>query len=128
MFLPSYQRGGGERRGIGTTKVVMPIPIPEPVPFIGQGKHKVLLVQVKTDKPACTCMQAIPVARAPDVLSKMLWEPLDRVKAKLERAKQNFPERADLKTGEGEYIDSLVAVLSLLFCQEELVFSSEQTR
>jgi hypothetical protein len=124
MFVPDDQRGGGE--GGGRIVTVTLIPVPAHVPYKGSGDHKVLLVKRLALKSVCRCYSVTPFDAASEVISKVAQLQEGFVRAELAKAGPENPSRISLKTGEGSYIESLVVILSELFCPKEFIFSSEK--
>ena len=124
MFVPDDQYGGGEGDGQGRgVAIVIPVPILRPKEFKGVGEHRVLLVKVTSTK--CECCDKIPIKDAVTVISDVTCTPTEKVEIILKESLKDFSKKS-IRTGEGEYVKSLVGILSLLFCEKQLEFSSEK--
>lgn len=124
MFVPDDQRGGGEGGdGDGKSIIFIDVPMLDSVEFVGNGEHHVLLVLVRFD--ICTCPTKITIEHASRVLSEVTKTCREKVEKVLKESLKDIA-RKDVRSGEGEYIKSLVWILSLLFCENQFTFSSEK--
>jgi hypothetical protein len=113
--------GGGENNRVSVIHV---IPSIAPVDFKGTGEHKVLLVKTLNAGERIS-LSKIPARAAPEVISKLIACNSEMVKKALKKS-EDTKQRANLRSGEGKYIDQLVVLLKSLFSSEEFEFSSEK--